>query len=138
MDAKVTWTGKMAFDGTAGSGYHLPLDTSVDSGGENQGFRPMELLLVGLAGCTGMDVISILKKKRQEVEAFEIRVNGERVDDHPRIFNHILIEYVVKGKNIDPLAVARAVELSETRYCSANAMLSKAAKIEHKITIEDN
>jgi putative redox protein len=136
MDVKVNWKGKLAFDGMVGRGLQLPLDTSIESGGEDQGFRPMELLLLGLAGCTGMDVISILQKKRQEVSAFEIRVHGDRAEEHPKVFTHIVIEYIVTGKNIDPAAVARAVELSETRYCSASAMLRKAAQIEHKITIE--
>lgn len=125
----------MAFDGLSGSGFHIPLDTAPESGGENQGSRPMELFLVGLAGCTAMDVISILQKKRQQVTGFEVKVHGERAEEHPRVITDITIEYVVKGKNIDPAAVERAIELSETRYCPANAMLSKTAKIEHKITI---
>ncbi len=135
MEAKVTWKGRMSFEGTADSGFTIPLGTRKDQGGDEDGFRPMELLLVGLAGCTGMDVISILEKKRQEVTAFEVRVHGDRAEDHPRIFTHIVIEFVVSGRNIDPAAVERAVELSATKYCSAQAMLSKAAQIEHKITI---
>jgi len=136
METKVTWKGKLAFDAKAGSGFSLPLDTAKASGGDENGFRPMELLLVGLAGCTAMDVISILQKKRQEVTGFEVAVNGERASEHPKIYTHIVVEYRVKGNNIDPAAVERAVELSETKYCSANAMLSKAARIEHKIVIE--
>jgi len=135
LDAKVTWKGRMSFDGTAGSGFHLPLGTRKDQGGDDDGFRPMELLLIGLAGCTSMDVISILEKKRQDVTDFEVRVHGDRAEDHPKIFTDIVVEYVVTGRNIDPAAVERAVELSQTKYCSANAMLSKAARIEHKITI---
>jgi len=95
----------------------------------------MQLLLLGVGGCTGLDVISILKKKQQEVTGLEIKVHGDRVMDHPRIFNHIEVEYIITGHNIDPAAVQRAVELSETKYCSAQAMLSKAAQITHKITI---
>jgi putative redox protein len=136
MDAKVTWKNKMAFEGFAAkSGFSIPLDTSLDDGGDNSGFRPMELLMVGLAGCTAMDVISILKKKKQEVSAFEVRTSGERATEHPRIYTNIEIEYVVTGKNIDAAAVERAVDLSEEKYCSAQAMLAKAAKITHKITI---
>ena len=137
MGATVTWKGKMAFDGQASSGFHLPLDTSKEQGGEESGFRPMELLLVGLAGCTSMDVISILQKKQQYVTAFEVSVNGERATEHPRVFTHIVINYKVAGKNIDPAAVERAVELSETKYCSAINTLNKAAVIEHNITIEN-
>ncbi len=136
MDAKVVWKSGMSFDGTASSGLILPVDTSVESGGNDSGFRPMELLLVGLAGCTAMDVISILKKKRQDVTNFEVRVRGERAEDHPKVFTHILIEYVVTGRELDRTAVERAVELSETKYCSAQAMLGKVARIENKITIQ--
>ncbi len=136
MQAKVSWKGKRAFDGSGRiSGLTLPIDTSVESGGDNNGFSPMELLLVGLAGCTALDVISILEKKRQDVTDFEVRVQGERADDHPRIFTHIVVEYVVTGHQVDPVAVERAVELSATKYCSAQAMLGKAAQIESKITV---
>ncbi len=136
MEAKVTWQKKMAFTGkAAGSGFSLPLDTLVEQGGDNSGFRPMELILLGLAACTAMDVISILEKKRQVVTGFEVRANGERSEAHPKVFTHILVEYVVTGVNVDPAAVARSVELSETKYCSAYGMLSKAVDIEHKITV---
>jgi putative redox protein len=136
MEASVVWKGKMGFTGTASSGFSLPLDTSTESGGDDQGFRPMELLLVGLAGCTSMDVISILHKKQQLVTGFEVKVSGERAADHPRIFTRIMVEYLVTGTDISSAAVERAVELSETKYCSAYGMLSKAAKIDHKITIQ--
>jgi putative redox protein len=96
----------------------------------------MDLLLIGLGGCTGMDVISILEKKRQKVTHFEIRLNGTRATEHPKVFTHIVLEYVLGGEALDPVAVERAVELSETKYCSAMGMLSKTAKIERKITIE--
>jgi putative redox protein len=135
MDAQVIWKQGMSFDGKAASGFTLPLGTDIASGGENDGFRPLELLGVGLAGCTGMDVISILKKKQQEVTAFEVKVHADRADEHPRVFTHMTVEYVVTGKSIDPTAVDRAVELSVTKYCSAMAMLKKAVEIEHKVTI---
>lgn len=135
--AKVVWKSGLSFEGSADSGFTLPLDTTVEQGGQNSGFRPMELLLVGLAGCTGMDVISILKKKQQDVVSFEVSVQGERAQEHPRIYTHITIEYVIIGHGIDPAAVERAVQLSESKYCSAQAMLSKAAKIDHLITIKE-
>jgi putative redox protein len=135
MEAKVTWKERMSFDGTATSGFSLPLGTRKDQGGDEDGFSPMELLLVGLAGCTGMDVISILQKKRQDVTGFEVRVQGDRAEDHPKVFTQIVIEYVVTGRGLDPAAVERAVELSSTKYCSAQAMLGKTAAIEEKITI---
>ena len=137
MDAQVVWKGNMSFDGSAESGFTMPLGANSEVGGDNDGFRPMELLLVGLAGCTAMDVISILKKKRQEVTGFDVKVHADRAADHPKVFTDITLEYIVSGQNIDPVAVERAVELSETRYCSAQAMLGKTAKIDHKITIQE-
>ncbi|HEX9019456.1 MAG TPA: OsmC family protein [Anaerolineaceae bacterium] len=126
----------MSFEGSGAGQFTLPMDTSVESGGEDNGFRPIELLLVGLAGCTAMDVISILQKKRQEVTAFEVRVvEADRAADHPRVYTHIVLEYVVTGHNVDRAAVERAVELSETKYCSAGGMLGKVAKIENTITV---
>jgi putative redox protein len=135
MEAKATWKSGLSFDGTASSGFVLPMGSSIESGGAEDGFRPMELLAIGLVGCTGMDVISILKKKRQEVTAFEVKVHAVRATTDPKIFTEMEIEYVVTGKAIDPKAVERAVELSETKYCSAQAMLGKVAKIGHIITI---
>lgn len=136
MEAKAIWKGKMSFDGVGGSsGLTLPMDTSVESGGDGNGFRPMELILIGQAGCTAMDVISILEKKRQQVTGLEVRVQGERAEEHPRVYTHIVIEYIVTGHNLDHVAVERAVELSETKYCSVGGMLSKTAKMESKITI---
>lgn len=125
----------MSFTGTGGSGFSIPIGTSSQGGGDDDGLRPMELLLIGLAGCTGMDVISILQKMRQEITGFEVRVQAERADEHPKVFTHIMLEYVVEGRAVDPEAVQRAVELSEVKYCSAEAMLNKTAKIESKITI---
>jgi putative redox protein len=134
MEAKVTWKEKLKFDGTADSGFIVPLDAKKETG-ESDGFSPMELLAVGLAGCTAMDVISILEKKRQVVTGFEVLAHAEKATEHPRVFTHVLVEYVVTGHGVDPMAVERAVDLSVTKYCSAQAMLSKAVPIEHKITI---
>jgi len=135
MDANVIWKGRMSFEGGATTGFKVPLGSEPAVGGDNDGFRPMELILVGLAGCTAMDVISILQKKRQKVSSFEVKLHAERANDHPRVFTHILIEYVVAGEDIDPAAVERAVELSEQKYCPAQAMLAKSIAIEHKITL---
>ena len=135
MDAKVTWNGEMSFTGTATSGFTIPVGTRNEDGSYTTGTSPLELLAIGLVGCTGMDVISILEKKRQAVTGFEVKAHIERATEHPRIFSHVMVEYVVTGKKIDPEAVERAVELSVTKYCSAQAMLSKAVPIEHKITI---
>jgi putative redox protein len=135
MDAKVTWKGKMSFTGTADSGFTLPLGTEPVVGGDNDGFRPMELMAISLAGCTAMDVISILQKKRQEVTGFEVKVHAERADEFPKVFTHVTVEYIVTGRNVDPAAIERSIELSATKYCPAQAMLAKAVAIEHKYTI---
>lgn len=138
MKASAVWKGKMLFEGSVESGITLPMDTSVESGGEDNGFRPVELLLVGLAGCTAMDVISILKKKRQDVTAFEVQVvEAERAADHPKVYTRIVLEYSVTGRGVDREAVERAVELSETKYCSAQAILGKVATIEHRIILHE-
>ena len=135
MDAKVTWKGKMSFTGTAETGFTLPLDAEPAVGGNNDGFRPMELMAISLAGCTAMDVISILQKKRQEVTGFEVKVHADRADEFPKVFTHVTVEYNVTGHNVDPVAVERSIELSSTKYCPAQAMLAKAVTIEHKYTI---
>jgi len=137
MDAKVIWKGGLSFTGEGKSGFTLPLGADPAVGGANDGFRPMELIALGLAGCTAMDVISILQKKRQEVTAFEVRVYAERAGEHPKVFTNIKVEYVVEGRGVDPAAVARAIELSATRYCPAQAMLEKAVKIEHSYHITE-
>jgi putative redox protein len=97
--------------------------------------RPMEMVLVGMGGCTAMDVVPILQKKRQEVHGLEIRLHGERANEHPHVFTEITLEYIVTGHNVDPVAVARAIELSETKYCSVSAMLQKTANITTKYTV---
>ena len=135
MDAKVIWKGRMTFTGEAESGYTIPLGTDPAVGGDNDGLRPLELLAIGLAGCTAMDVISILQKKRQDVTDFEVKVHAERAAEHPKVFTHIMVEYLITGREVEPAAVERAIELSETKYCPAQAMLAKACTIEHKYTL---
>jgi putative redox protein len=135
METKITWNEALSFSGTASSGFTLKLGADPAVGGDNDGFRPMELLALSLGGCTGMDVISILKKKRQEVTGFEVRINAEQSPEHPKVFTHILIEYLVEGEQIDPSAVERAIELSSTRYCPVQHMLDKNVIIEHQYQI---
>jgi putative redox protein len=129
MDAAVTWNHGMSFTGSADSGFDITLGTDPSVGGDNDGMRPMELILTGLAGCTAMDVMSILSKKRQKISGFEVRAHADRADEHPKVFTAIHLHYVVRGEGIDPAAVERAMELSETKYCPAQAMLNKVAPI---------
>ena len=135
MTAQVTLEEGMRFTAESGSGHYVTLDADEHGGGENAGFRPMELLLVGLAGCTGMDVISILRKKRQDVTGYEVQVRGMRAEAHPMVFVEITVEHVVTGHHIQPEAVARAIALSEERYCGAGAMLGKVAHLTHTYRI---
>ncbi|HLX40688.1 MAG TPA: OsmC family protein [Ktedonobacteraceae bacterium] len=121
----------MRFTATADSGHSVILDAAEHAGGQNAGFRPMEMLLVGLAGCTGMDVISILRKKRQQVTGYEVHVRGVRAEENPMVFVDITVEHVVTGHHIQPEAVERAIDLSEKRYCGAGAMLGKVAHLTH-------
>lgn len=121
----------MCFDVETGSGHHLLLDAAEHNGGQDKGPRPMEMLLVALATCSGMDILAILRKKRQDITAYEVRVLGERTEDHPKIFVEIAIEHIFTGHAIRPEAVQRAIELTEERYCGASAMLGKTAKLTH-------
>jgi len=125
----------MCFDVEAGSGHHVTLDAAEHAGGHNAGFRPLEMLLVGLAGCTGMDVIGILRKKRQQVTGYEVHVQGVRAEEHPMVFVEITVEHIVTGYKVQPEAVARAIELSRTRYCGAGAMLGKVAHLTHTFRV---
>lgn len=135
MEAKVTWQGKLTFTGTADSGFQLPLGGDPAVGGDDDGFRPMELLAVGLAGCTAMDVISILGKKRQEVTGFEVQVHAGRAAEHPKVITDAIIEYFVTGRSLDEAALLRAIELSAIRYCPAQAMFSQLMPIELKYNL---
>jgi putative redox protein len=125
MNAHVQWKGRLSFTGIADSGFTVPLGSDPKVGGDDDGFRPMELMAISLAGCTAMDVISILVKKRQEVKDFQVKVSAERADQHPKVFTSALIEYHVAGMDISESAVTRSIELSADTYCPAQAMLGK-------------
>jgi putative redox protein len=128
----------MAFQGAAGE-HTVRLDASPAVGGEDSGLRPMDLLLIALAGCMAMDVISILRKKRQRITGYTVRVRGRRAGEHPDVFTAITMHHAITGAAVQPEAVARAIELSTTKYCPAYAMLSKSAPIEstYSVVVED-
>jgi len=130
MNAKVTWKNGMSFSGSADTGFSLPLGADPSVGGANDGFRPLELMAVSLAGCTAMDVISIIRKKQQDVTAFEVLVSAEQQHEHPHVFTKSVITYLVTGHSIAESAVVRAIELSATKYCPAQTMLAKVFPIE--------
>jgi len=129
MEAKVTYVDGLQFIGESASGHAIVMDGDKEVGGRNTGARPMELLLVGLGGCSGMDVVSILKKKKQDIKGVEIKVKGEKAEDYPKKFTDIKIVFTVRGKNISDDAVKRAVELSMEKYCSVKATLEGSAKV---------
>jgi putative redox protein len=119
----------MRFAATGKDNVTVQMDSDAASGGGNQGFRPTELLMVSVGSCMGMDVISILRKKRQQVTDYRIEVRGTQREEYPRVFTDITMHHVIRGHDVSPDAVARAIELSETKYCSVSLTLSKAAKI---------
>lgn len=137
MQVALTWKNGLSFKGDAlGSGYSLDIGAEAEIGGADDGMHPMEMVALGLAGCTGMDVISILEKKRQQVTAFQVKVTTQRAEQHPKVWTHVLIEYFVTGKDIDPAAVERAIQLSSEKYCPAQNMLKLAVKIESRYEIK--
>ena len=118
-------------------GFRVDTDADEGFGGAGCGPQPLRLLLLGVAGCTAMDVISILRKKRQRVMGLEVEARGSRVDEHPRVYDGVELVYRIRGERVDPKAVERAIELSETRYCPAIAMVGKAAGIRSRYEIEE-
>lgn len=131
MKAEVKWAGAARFDGTSETGHTVIMDGAQEYGGENQGVRPMELLLLGLGGCSAFDVVLILKKARQEIVDCVVQIDAERADTEPKVFTKIHAHFIVTGKDLSEKRVARAVELSAEKYCSASIMLGKTAEITH-------
>lgn len=132
--ANITWDEKVSFIAET-EGHKIVMDTFPEHGGENKGVRPKPLLLFALGGCTGMDVISILTKMREKVDFFNIQVEGELTEEHPKYYKKIVVTYQVKGENINPENVKKAVHLSEEKYCGVSAMLRKATEIVTRIEI---
>jgi len=133
--ARLTWKQGLTFTAAVASGQTLQASSDKDEQGIKQGFGPMELMAFSVGACTAMDVISILEKKRQQVTAFEIKVNSERAENHPRIFTSMEVEYILTGKAIDPAAVERAIELSAEKYCSAQNIVKRSVDIQHTYKI---
>ena len=133
--ASATLASGMHFVGEI-DGFRMDLDAEETVGGGGAGPQPHRLLLQALAGCTAMDVISILRKKRQQASGLSVQVQGYRADQHPRVYTQIEVLYRVRGQNVDPQAVARAIELSATRYCPVIAMLGKVAEVRTRYAIE--
>ena len=135
MHATVKWIDGVSFVGEADSGHAVVMDGAADAGGRNIGFRPMELVLVGMGGCTAFDVVSILQKARQPVTDCRVELSAERADEVPKVFTRIHMHFVVSGKGLKPAQVERAVKLSAEKYCSASLMLGKTATVTHDFEI---
>ena len=135
MKARVKWVEAVTFIGESASGHAVVMDGPPESGGRNLGIRPMEMLLLGMGGCTAFDVVMILKKARQPVTDCVVEMEARRADTDPKVFTHIHVHFVVTGDGLSDKQVARAVELSAEKYCSASIMLGKAADISHDYKI---
>jgi putative redox protein len=133
--AKVSWVDGALFVAEGGSGHTITMDGAADIGGRNLAARPMEVLLMGLGGCTAIDVVSMLKKQRQDIEGVEVSLVGERAGEHPMVYTEVKLVYTVRGRKLSRALVERAVSLSDEKYCSATAMFKKTAKVTHEVVL---
>jgi len=132
MKAKITWLNGRAFVGESGSGHSVVMDGAPEAGGRNIGFRPMEMMLLGLGGCTAFDVVMILERSREKVTSCEVSLEGERASEDPKVFTKVKLIYTFSGVDLKPAAVERAIKLSSEKYCSASKMFEKTAILEHE------
>lgn len=137
MKARVQWLDGRAFVGESGSGHAVVMDGAATAGGRNIGVRPMEMLLMGLGGCSAFDVVMILERMREKLTALDIEIEAERAEQDPKVFTHIKVIFKLRGYGLKETNVARAVQLSAEKYCSASLMIGKTAKIEHSWTITE-
>lgn len=133
----VNWNGAgpLRFEATGPSGHRVELDSTLEHGGDEQGFSPKTLLLVALGGCTGMDVLSMLRKMRQDVTGYHLEISGQEQTEHPKKFEHILVEHVVEGRNLNPAMIDKAIRLSHEKYCGVSASLAGSVEIEMVIRL---
>ena len=137
MKSKVKWLDNMTFVGESASGHSVVMDGPPEFGGQNLGIRPMEMLILGLGGCSSFDVILILKKARQQVEHCEVELDYERAAENPKVYTRIHMHFIVSGRNLDAKRVDKAIALSAEKYCSASIMLAKTADITHDFEIRE-
>jgi putative redox protein len=137
MQARIKWIQDVMFLAESGTGHAVVMDGAPDAGGRNMGPRPMEMLLLGLGGCSAFDVVTILKRGREQVTDCVCEIEAERAPVDPKVFTRILLKYTVTGRGLDPHKVERAIKLSEEKYCSASIMFGKTASIEHTVQIVD-
>ncbi|EHQ52292.1 MULTISPECIES: OsmC family protein [Ectothiorhodospira] len=137
MKSRVKWVDHMTFVAESGSGHAVVMDGPPEFGGRDLGPRPMEMLLMGMGGCSAFDVVQILQKSRQAITDCEVMLEAERAEEHPKVFTRIHAHYIVTGRNLAEKQVARAVELSAEKYCSASIMLGRTAEITHDFEIRE-
>ena len=135
MNISVNWVDGLLMVGKSDSGHTITMDGPPESGGENLGVRPMEMLLLGVAGCTMIDIVTTLKKMRQDLSHLETKINAERATDHPKVFTDIHIQFILKGQNLDEKKVDKAITLSAEKFCSASIMLGETATITHDFEV---
>lgn len=135
MKTRITWNGNVNFRAESGSGHTVLMDGAPEAGGQNLGPRPMEMLLMGLGGCSSFDVVLILKKSRQDITGCVAEIEAERAATDPKVFTRIHLHFIVTGHNLNPQQVARAIHLSAEKYCSASVMLRSTAEITHDFEI---
>jgi len=133
--AKVSWVDGALFVAEAGSGHTVTMDGASDIGGRNLAARPMEMVLIGMGGCTAIDVVSMLKKQRQDIEGVEVSLVAERAEGHPKVFTSVKLVYTVRGRKLNRALIERAVSLSDEKYCSATAMVRKSAEVSSEIVL---
>ena len=137
MKARVKWLDNMSFVGESGSGHSIVMDGPPELGGRNLGVRPMEMLLLGLGGCSSFDVVLILQKAKQAVTDCEVEITAERAETEPKVFTSIHLHFIVKGRQLAPEKVERAIRLSAEKYCSASIMLGKTAEVTHDFEVRE-
>jgi putative redox protein len=137
LKAKIKWMQDVSFKGSSDSGHEVILDGPKELGGKDLGMRPMEMMLIGMGGCTSFDVVTILKRSRQQITGCIAEIEATRADEIPKVFTSIHIHFLIKGIDLQEKAVERAVELSANKYCSASIMLGKSVKITHDFVISE-
>ncbi len=137
MKTRITWLEDMTYVAQSPSGHALVIDGPPELGGHNIGPRPMELLLMGMGGCTAIDVVNILRKARQELRGCELQIDAERADSDPKVFTTIQIHFILTGKSLSAKHIERAIHLSAEKYCSASIMLGKTAQITHTFELRE-
>ncbi len=135
MKTRVKWLDNMSFVGESSSGHSVVMDGPPEFGGRNLGIRPMEMLLLGLGGCASFDVVSMLKKSKQDLIDCEVEITAERASEEPKVFTKIHLHFIIKGNDLSEKRVQRAIELSAEKYCSASIMLGKTADVTHDYVI---